>query len=81
MPWPILRVDILTSIRNKMRPSISSIMAPRKNTTIADDILKLANSLKNSETITRQITNAAATNILIDQFAKRIRVQRAVISV
>lgn len=56
VPWPVLRVDILTSIRNKMKPSISNIMALRKNTAIAVDILKQANLLKNSETVNRQIT-------------------------
>ena len=55
-----------------MRPIISNIMAPKKNTAIAADILKLANSLKHSETIARKITSAAVTNIPIDQFAKRI---------
>jgi hypothetical protein len=53
-------------------------MEPRKNTAITAGILKLANLLNNSETITKKITSAVATNILIGQFAKRIRLQTAV---
>ena len=80
MPRRIRLVDTLTSNRNSSNPPIISVIAQINCAAIASDKFMRASSATNRVTITMQTSSAAQTNRRSDQFTRRIRFHKPVVS-